>query len=109
MILVFEFDQFLTSLCFHPVLGLYHCCESLKNHRFQFVPVYDNHPILVCLHILYISYIHVHVFMCVTLLVLIVSGADLEVYNTRAVSCAVDFEEKGLIGSRNLSYRPRVN
>jgi hypothetical protein len=43
--------------------------------------------------------------MCVTLLVLIVLGADLEVYNTGAVSCAIDFEEKGLIGSRNLSYR----
>jgi len=54
--------------------------ESLNNHRFQSVPVYDNHPILVCLYILYISYIHVHVLMCVTLLVLIVLGADLEVY-----------------------------
>jgi hypothetical protein len=73
--------------------------ESLKNHRFQSVPDYDNHLILVCIYILYISYIHVHVLMCVTLLVLIVLGADLEVYNTRAVSCAIDFEEKVLIGS----------
>jgi hypothetical protein len=47
--------------------------------------------------------------MCVTLFVLIELGADLEVYNTRAVSCTIDFEEKALIGSRNLSYRPRVN
>jgi hypothetical protein len=55
-------------------------------------------------YFLYISYIHVHVLMCVTLSVLIVLGADLELYNTRAVSCAIDFEEEGLIGSRNLSY-----
>jgi hypothetical protein len=78
--------------------------ESLKNHRYQSVPDYGNHPILVCLYILYISYIHVHVLMCVTLSVLIVLGPDLESYNTRAVSCAIDFEEEGLIGSRNLSY-----
>jgi hypothetical protein len=49
------------------------------------------------------------VLMCVTLSVLIVLGADLESYNTRAVSCAIDFEEEGLIGSRNLSCRPGVN
>jgi hypothetical protein len=39
VILVSEFDQFLTSLCFHPVLGLYHCCVVIWIFKEPPVPV----------------------------------------------------------------------